>query len=69
MQAPLASSSARKLSRDSFPYRRLSIIRFGSAIALLAITFAIVFTQNGGGDSATRGALASSEFSSGMPLP
>jgi hypothetical protein len=36
---------------------------------LLAITFAIVFTQNGGGDSATRGALASSEFSSGMPLP
>jgi hypothetical protein len=69
MQAPFASSSARKLSRDSFLYGRLSIIRFGGAIALLAITFAFVFTQNGGGDSVTRGALASGELSSGMPLP
>ena len=69
MQAPLASSSARKLSRDSFRYGRLSIIRFSVAFALLTITFAIVFTQNGGGDSAKRGAVVSSEFSSGMPLP
>ena len=68
MQAPPASSSARKFSRDSFRYGRLSIIRFGGAFVLLTITLAIVFTQNGS-DSAKRGALASSEFSSGMPLP
>jgi hypothetical protein len=69
MQGPLASSPARKLSRNSLLYGRLSIITFGGAFALLAITLAIVFTQNGGGDSAKRGAFASSEFSSGMPLP
>jgi hypothetical protein len=50
-------------------YGRLSIIRFSGAIALLTITLAIVFTQNGGGYTAERGALASIEFSSGMPLP
>ena len=69
MQGPLASSSARRFSRDSLLYGRLSIIRFGCAFALLTIALAIVFTQNGGGDTAERGALASSEFSSGMPLP
>jgi len=70
MQTPLASPSVGKDSRDSILYgRRLSVVRFCTAIALLLITLAISFAQNGSGDSGAHGANSSAEFSSGMPLP
>jgi ABC-type transport system involved in multi-copper enzyme maturation permease subunit len=70
MQAPLVSPSSRRISRGSVLYgRHLSIVRFCAAIALFLITLAIFFAQNGRSESAARGAVSSSEFSSGMPQP
>jgi hypothetical protein len=70
MQTPRVSPSTRKDSPDSTLYGRdLSTLRFCAAIALLLITLAIFFVQNGSSDSAMRSVLSSSEFSFGMPLP
>jgi hypothetical protein len=70
MKTQLVSPSARRISRDSAMYGgNISIIRFSVAIAMFAITIlAILFAQDGN-RSAGRAVLASSEFSSGMPLP
>ena len=70
MQTPLASPSVRKGSPDSVLYgRHFSTVRFCSAIAMLLITLAIFFAQDGRGDTTAGNVISSSDFSSGMPLP
>jgi formate hydrogenlyase subunit 3/multisubunit Na+/H+ antiporter MnhD subunit len=70
MQTPLVSPSSRGISQNSILHGRLlSIVWFCAASALFLIAFAVLFAQDGTKDFAGRGILASSEFSSGMPLP
>jgi hypothetical protein len=70
METPFAAPSAREDSRDSVLYgRHLSTVRFFIAIAMLLITLATFFAQNGSGDTTARGAISSIEFLSGMPFP
>ena len=70
MQTQIISPSARKTPRDLALYGgNISVIRFAVAIAMFAITaLAILFTHDGS-RSAGRAVVASSEFSSGMPMP
>ncbi len=70
MQTPLVSPSSRRISRNSVLHgRRLSIVRSCAAIALFLIALAALFAQDGVKNFVSRDVLASSEFSSGMPLP
>jgi hypothetical protein len=70
MQTHLISPSVRKIPRDSALYGgNISIIRFGAAIAMVLITALAIFFAQDGSHIGERAVLASSEFSSGMPLP
>jgi hypothetical protein len=70
MQTPLVSPSSRRISWNSVLHgRRLSIVRSWTAIALFLIALAALFAQDGIKHFVSRDVLASSEFSSGMPLP
>jgi len=70
MQTQIVSPSARKTPRDSVLYGgNISVIRFAVAIAMFGITTLAILLAQDGSHFAARTALASSEFSSGMPLP
>lgn len=70
MQTQLVSPTPPKPPRDSALYGGdISMIRFAAAIAMFAITVLAILFAHDGRQSAGRTAVASSEFTSGMPLP
>jgi hypothetical protein len=70
MRSSLTAPPVRKEPKDSALYgRQLSLVRFCAAIAMLLITIAIFFAQNGSGASSVRDAGPSREVPSGKPLP
>jgi|KBSMisStandDraft_5_1062788.scaffolds.fasta_scaffold345463_2 hypothetical protein len=70
MHRPLVFASDRIVTRDSVLYgRRLSIVRFSAAIALVVTTITAAFVQDAGSGPVRCCVSPSSQFSSGMPLP